>query len=80
MDLNNGEFCEIRVADCDVCGGGDGRTKMKYLKLNRMHKRENSGFANLVKYVPDPDLRNLIFGRKPNGIRPSATNRASRMI
>ena len=56
----------------NVMGGAtDGQTKVKYLKLNRMHKRENSRCANLVKYVPDPNLINLIFGGKPNGIRPS---------
>ena len=56
----------------EVMGGTQGQTKVKYLKLTGMHKVENSRCANLEKYVPDPNLINLIFGGKPNGIRPPA--------
>ena len=50
--------------------GSDGQTIMEYPKLYGMHKVENSRCVNLENYVPDLNLMRLIFGGKPNGIRP----------
>ena len=59
---------------------------MKHPKLTGIHTVQNSSCINLEIYVPDPNLEDLIFGRKPNEIRPPAhgdtyhDNQHSRMV